>query len=190
MKIEHLQMFIVLGAVCLFSAVSLSVMYNFTKTPIYENQQKELQNAILKVLPKVKSYKEIKKTETITIYKGEDKNKNTIGYALVGEGNGFQGKIKLIVGLDKNLKSFLGMEVLESSETPGLGTRVGEEPFKEQVKNLKLGGDIPIGIVKDEKSKKETDVQAITGATISSTAVVSILNNIVEEITMDINRNK
>ncbi len=176
-------MFIVLGTVCLFSAVALSVMYNFTKTPIYENQQKELKDAISKVLPGVKSYKEMKKTETMTIYEGTGENDKIIGYAIVGEGNGFQGKIKLIVGIDPSLQSFLGMEVLESSETPGLGTKVADESFKTQVKSLKLNRDVSIGCVRDEKSKKETDIQAITGATISSEAVVSVLNEVFKEIT-------
>jgi len=183
MKNVHLQMFIVLGAVCLFSGGALSVMYNFTKTPIYENQQKELQNAIFKVLPEVRSYKEIKKTETITIYEGIDEDEKIVGYAIVGEGNGFQDKIKLIVGIDTSLQSFLGMEVLESSETPGLGAKVAEEPFKIQVKSLKLKRNVPIGYVKDEKNKKETDIQAITGATVSSEAVVEILNEVFKEIT-------
>lgn len=182
MKKAHLQMFIVLGAVCLFSAISLSVMYNFTKTPIYENQQKELQNAILKVLPKVKSYKGIKKTEELTIYEGVGESERVIGYAIVAEADGFQGKIKLILGIDADLKSFLGMEVLESSETPGLGTRIADEPFVQQIKSLKLQQGISIGLVKDEKNKKETDIQAITGATISSEAVVSVLNEIYKEI--------
>ena len=176
-------MFIVIGAVCLFSGGALSIMYNFTKTQIYENQQKELKDAISKVLPEVKSYKEIKKTETLTIYEGTGENEKIIGYAIVGEGNGFQGKIKLIIGIDADLKSFLGMEVLESSETPGLGTKVSDEPFKTQVKSLKLKRDVSIGCVRDEKSKKETDIQAITGATISSEAVVSVLNEVFKEIT-------
>jgi electron transport complex protein RnfG len=182
MKNKSLQIFIALGAVCLFSGISLSVMSRLTKTAIYENQQSELNQAILKVLPSVKNCKEIKRTGTITVYKGEDEKQNIVGYAVVGEGNGFQGKIKLIVGMDKDLKSFFGMEILESSETPGLGTRVGEEPFKKQVKNLKLEAGVSIGIVKDEKSKKATDVQAITGATISSAAVVTILNEIIKEM--------
>ncbi len=183
MKNKSLQIFVVLGAVCLFSAGALSIMYNFTKTPISKNQQKELQSAISKVLPEVKSYKELKKTEELTIYEGRGKNDKIIGYAVVGEGNGFQGKIKLIVGIDADLKSFSGMEVLESSETPGLGTKVADEPFIQQVKSLKLQQGVPIGIVRDEKNKKETDIQAITGATISSEAVVSVLNEVYKEIT-------
>ena len=182
MKNKSLQIFIALMSVCLFSALALAIMYNFTKTPILENEKNELESAVFNVLPGIKTYKEIKKTETITIYEGIGEGNKTVGYAVVGEGNGFQGKIKLIVGMDKDLKTFLGMEVLESSETPGLGTKVAEEPFKEQVKNLKLKQDVLIGIVKDEKNKKETDIQAVTGATISSTAVISILNEILEEM--------
>ena len=182
MKNTSFKIFVVLAGVCLFSGLALAIMYNFTETAISENQQKELNDAVFNVLPAVATYKEIKKTETITIYEGAGRENEIIGYAVVGEGNGFQGKIKLIVGIDKDLKSFLGMEILQSSETPGLGTKVGEESFKEQVKNLKLKQGIPIGIVKNEKNKKETDIQAVTGATISSTAVVSILNEILEEM--------
>ena len=52
------------------------------------------------------------------------------------EGNGFQGKVRLIVGVNKVVDKLVGLKVLEQVETPGLGTKVTEAPFTDQFKNL------------------------------------------------------
>ena len=68
---------------------------------------------------------------------------------------------------------------MESTETPGLGARINEGWFKLQFKDLDISHNI-----KYSKTEPTGDdqIQAITGATVSSRSVVAIVNRRVEEI--------
>ena len=89
-------------------------------------------------------------------------------------GNGFQGKIKLMIGLTEDLNKTTSIEVLEQSETPGLGTKILEPPYKDQYNGLVTTPAIKL--VKGVEPSNPYEVQSITGATISSRAVVTIVN--------------
>ena len=91
------------------------------------------------------------------------------------EGNGFQGKIRIIVGVNKNINNLLGLEVLEQLETPGLGAKVAETPFTKQFKNILLTPEVVA--VKGITPSNPNEIEAITGATISSKAIVRIIND-------------
>ena len=188
MKNLRLRMFITLISVGIFSGGALGTMYRFTKGPIEKNQKKELRQAIFRVLPQAENYTELAQLDDAIIYKGIDKQGSLIGYALAGRGKGFQGEIKLMIGVGKDLQKLTGLEVLESSETPGLGAMIAEEPFKSQFQRLKLIPGVNIGYVKNRKPEKETDIQAITGATISSKAVVDMVNDLVEKLREALNQ--
>ncbi len=110
-----------------------------------------------------------------TIYGGYDEEQNFVGYAIPGEGPGFQDTIKLLYGYLPDSKKVVGMEVLESRETPGLGDKI----YKDLV-FVGAFADLPIEpiieVVKKGRKVSDNQVDAITGATISSRAVVSIIN--------------
>ncbi|HIE43938.1 MAG TPA: RnfABCDGE type electron transport complex subunit G [Candidatus Omnitrophica bacterium] len=182
MKNIHLQMFITLILVGIFSGGALAVMYRFTKEPIERNRERELKDAIFKVLPETENYKELFKVGSTTIYEGYTDKGESAGYAVVGEGSGFQGNISLIIGMDEDLKFLTGIEILESLETPGLGAKIADEPFKSQFKGLEVPRDVKIRCIRDIRDRKKTDIQAITGATISSEAVVRIVNELVKKV--------
>ena len=74
----------------------------------------------------------------------------------------------------------MGLEVLEQVETPGLGTKVTEEPFTSQFVNLNVNPEITW--VKGIKPQNPNEIQAITGATISSKAIVRIINEGVKKL--------
>jgi electron transport complex protein RnfG len=78
-----------------------------------------------------------------------------------------------MVGVGPDLQEVKGIQILESSETPGLGGKIRGESFKNQFRDLSAVGEI--GLVKSAEPDKG-EVQAITGATISSKAVVNIIN--------------
>ena len=183
-------MFIVLIVVGIFSGGSLAVMYKFTQAPIQDTQQKELREAVFKVIPDAKDYKEIKAIDSTIIYKVMGQDGETAGYAVAGEGGRFQGNIKLMIGLDEKMESITGIEILESMETPGLGERIKDESFRSQFLGMKIPAGTAIECVKNEKNKKGTDIQAITGATISSEAVVKIVNGLITEARESISKLK
>ncbi len=79
-----------------------------------------------------------------------------------------------MVGLAKDMNKITSLEILEQSETPGLGSKVADASYKDQYNNLVT---VPtITWVKGVKPSKPNEIQAITGATISSKSVVGIVN--------------
>lgn len=172
------RMMIVLSCVGLISGLVLSLVFNYAQPLIQENKERALKQAIFSIFPRGQEYvvETIKEKE---IYKALDSSGNLLGYAFTAQGSGYQGKIKLMVGMDPNLKTIDGIVVLESQETPGLGGKIKEAKFKTQFKGLKT---LPkIKLVKN-KPPGPGQVQAITGATISSQSVVDILNEEIARI--------
>lgn len=152
---------------------SLSLVNNWAAPKIAVNQKAETERAIFLVHPEGKKYEPVQ-SKDFEAYKVFDEQNNFFGYSLVYSGNGFQGKIKLMIGLSPALDKISSIEVLEQSETPGLGTKILEAPYKEQYNGLT---PVPvIKLVKGVEPSNPNEVQSITGATISSRAVVTIVN--------------
>ena len=120
-----------------------------------------------------KMTKKIQKTKD-DFFKVTGAENKVAGYAFIAEGNGYQGIIKLIIGVDPKFTEIKGMEVLESQETPGLGAEIAGSKFRKQFENLPITQKIEY--VKNQKPTKPNQIEAITGATISSRTVVNILN--------------
>ncbi|MCX7908784.1 MAG: FMN-binding protein [Ignavibacteria bacterium] len=169
-----IQMIVVLTVIAVISGIALSEIASWANPKIAINRAKETEKAIFRVQPKAKSYKQIKNID-FELYQVFDQNNNPIGYAFPYEGNGFQGKIRLIVGLNDSLNVISRVEILEQVETPGLGTKITEEPFLKQFENLVTFPQIEW--IKGSKPTKSNQIQTITAATISSKSVVEILNN-------------
>lgn len=169
-----IQMLITLTVIGVISGGLLSQISEWAEPKIAEHRKEETAKAIYLVQPSAKSYEVVTKVD-FEVYKVFDENKNSIGFALPYEGNGFQGKVRLMVGLNNELDEVIGLQVLEQLETPGLGTKITEEPFLKQFLNLST---LPqVNWVKGAPPTKPNEIQTITGATISSKAVVAILND-------------
>jgi electron transport complex protein RnfG len=96
-----------------------------------------------------------------------------LGYAIPGEGAGFQDTIRLLYGFDPARRRIVGMRVLESRETPGLGDKIYKDPaFVGEFADLAV--EPAVEAVKGRGTAAH-QVDAITGATISSKAVVRIV---------------
>jgi electron transport complex protein RnfG len=173
-----LNMIAVLTVIGLVSGGVLAYVYQLTLPKIEQNRIKETDAAIYKVLPETKVYDKAEKGD-LTYYKCFDDRERIIGTAILCKGNGYQGEIKIMVGVNADFSRFTGMVVLEQVETPGLGARIVEAKFQEQFKNL--AAKPPIEYVKGVEPTKPNEIQAITGATISSAAVVNIINKTVEQ---------
>lgn len=171
-------MILVLAIIGLISAGALVGVYNYASPLIEKNKAKELEESIFKVLPEAVKYNTIKKGGVV-LYEGIDKSGKVTGYAFKAKGYGYQGEIEIIAAVDAGLKELKGMEVLESSETPGLGAKITEEPFKKQFRRLSV---LPEIIFTKGGVSKSNEIQAITGATISTKAVVEILNEEIARI--------
>ena len=168
----------VLTLVCLICALLLSVVYSLSNKKIEINKERRVEEALTTVAPQAARIEEIT-IEEETIYKLFDQGESLIGYGFLASGQGYQGKIKMLVVSDKSLKYLEGIEVVESLETPGLGAKIQEDLFKSQFKNLNIASDLTC--LRDEP-EKNGQIKAITGATVSSRAVVNILNSRIKEI--------
>lgn len=80
-------------------------------------------------------------------------------------GNGLWGEIRGFLAVNDELTDVVGVEFLSHSETPGLGGRIDEVPFKEQFRGISLENENPFQVI-----------DTIAGATSTSNAVIQILN--------------
>lgn len=171
---------VIIGAV---SGAILAAFYYVADPMIKANQEKELKEAIFVVLPEAKDYKVITKTidkVDITIYEGIDAAGAPVGIAFKANGGGFQGNVGVMVGLNLDYLHLKGIKILDQVETPGLGNRISEPAFEGQFKGVDIMPKIEY--IKNRKPEKPNQIQSITGATISSKAVVVNINNAVAKV--------
>ncbi|MFC1576642.1 FMN-binding protein [Candidatus Omnitrophota bacterium] len=174
-----LKMIIVLTAVGLISGATLVFTYKYASPLIKNNKRKEIESAIFSIYPSAKNYDK-KTVHEKMIFEVKDGSGKLLGYAFLAKGNGYQGTIKLMAGISTDFKTVKGIEILESQETPGLGQEIASDKFRSQFKGLKTEPEITY--IKNKKPEKRNEIQAVTGATISSRAVVSILNETIDKL--------
>jgi electron transport complex protein RnfG len=114
------------------------------------------------------------------IYKALDSRGDTAGFAFIAVGAGFADKIKLVVAVDSNCEKLLGYKVLASNETPGFGDKIKEEFLSAQFIGAPVGR---LELVKSGNAKSiDSEIIAISGATVSSEAVVKTFNMYIEVV--------
>lgn len=100
-------------------------------------------------------------------------------YAIEFVGNGLWGRIKGVLAVDENLQHTVGIEIISHNETPGLGGRIDEPWFKQQLKGERiLNGSITVAAAgPGDTNHDDGQIDAITGASRTSSAIQSILDN-------------
>ncbi|MFW6139093.1 MAG: RnfABCDGE type electron transport complex subunit G [Spirochaetota bacterium] len=176
---HRIKMLLVLTFFACVSGLVLSGIYMFAHPLIQQNLQQELRRSIFQVVPGVEDYQK-KQEGGVTYYVCRDASGTTVGYAVPAEGNGYQGKIRVMIGLSPDLEKITGMRVLEQKETPGLGGRISEKSFQKQFEGM--AAQPRVGYVKNKRPEKPNNIQAITGATISSRSVVAVVNKGVKNV--------
>ncbi|MEN8131719.1 MAG: FMN-binding protein [Pseudomonadota bacterium] len=187
-----LRLVLTLTIAGLISGLAIVSIFEVTLPTITANKARELREAVFKVLPGVSNMQKLvfKKdalqpsTEKIDdapfVYGGYDDEGKFIGYALPGQAPGFADTIKILYGYRPAQGIIVGMEVLESRETPGLGDKIYKDA--DFVANFtELAVQPKIVTVKKGAKSAPNEVEAITGATISSKVIVKIMNNTHQE---------
>jgi len=117
---------------------------------------------------------------TSSIYAAVSETNAPTGWVFTCEGSGFQDKIELVVAVDEGFREFAGYAVLSSNETPGFGDKIKQLYFRSQFKGAPVD---MLELVKTGDDKMiDGKIVAITGATVSSQAVVDIINNVAGQI--------
>lgn len=125
------------------------------------------------------SFREVKKG-TRTYYLSTSTDKNSIVY--ITEGPGLWSIIKLLIRVDSDRNYIRDVTVLEQAETPGLGGRITEDEFLDQFHGVLVRPELLV--VKRAVNKNEVD--AISGATMTSRAVEDIINGSIMEMDRDL----
>lgn len=155
-------------AVIVTISVTLLVAVNSLTSPVLETRKvEEIKGILENIFPEMTGY-EIE-DEIYVIYQDGEK----AGYGFTTRGSGYGGYIDILVGLDNSFE-IKGISILSQTETPGLGSKITESSFTGQFKGLSIT-DIAL---KPEGGK----IDAITGATISSRAVVNAVKEKMTEI--------
>lgn len=111
--------------------------------------------------------------KSVAAYKQVDDAGKLQGYAFTFKGPALWGTIAGYLAVSADLTTIKGLTFTEQNETPGLGGRIDEPPFKEQFRNLPL----PAGTIGYTEG-----LDAISGATLSSNAVLQALNNLKQDV--------
>jgi len=174
---DILRLMVVLTSLCIISALALAKIYDLTKGPIAHQKRLEVLRAIKMVLPpydnepdrdmaKLSMGIDKRGEETQRVFYRGRKDGRLIGVAFkVASPEGYGGDIEVMVGLLPN-GMINGVEILSHLETPGLGAKIRETKFKDRFKNRNLP-NTAWAVKKDGG-----DIDGITGATISSRAVI------------------
>ncbi len=164
----------VLGVICLTATLVLAVTYEVTKPKIDAQIKAEEDAALKEVMPGADSF-EAKTIEGIEYFEAL-KAGTLSGYCIKASGPGYGGPVRIMVGMDKN-GVIRGVSVLEQQETPGLGSKIKEiKPGEKEPYFLKqFQGKDARGVA------VRRNIDAITGATISSKAVTDAINKTANE---------
>lgn len=166
---EMIRFGLTLAIICVLAAGLLATANKLTGPKILAAAQAEERAALKEVMPLAGKFIPVKsQADNIALYyKAFDNQDKLIGFVFKASGKGYSSVIETLAGvfLDDKISA---IKVISLNETPGLGMRVTESKFTDQFKQ--------------QNSLDVSGVQAITGATISSRAVIDSVIRKAQEI--------
>jgi Na+-translocating ferredoxin:NAD+ oxidoreductase subunit G len=192
-----------LMGIAMLSGFLVVLTYQLTKPLIEENQRKAIEAAVFQVIPGAVSRRDFVINEQglvavtpehpaqgIPLYAGYDSQGHLLGVAAKAAAQGYADMIHMLYGYDPNCQCIRGIKVLKLAETPGLGDRILSDAgflanFKQLDAQLSADGqDLANDIVTVKHGSKQHawQIDAISGATISSKAVGKALNQSAKQL--------
>lgn len=201
------KMILVMGGVGLIASVLLVGTFRVTSPYIEENRRIFLENAIYDVVPGAASMipltvdGDVVETavdiKSASLFAGFDETGRLAGLAIEASGQGYQDVVSILFGYAPDCRCVVGMRVLDSKETPGLGDKIEKDPaFLENFEALdvtlsadrmRLANEIEM--VKPGSKTERWQIEAITGATVSSRAVTRMIARQAAEMIPVVERN-
>ena len=175
--------------ITLVSGALLGLVYAVTKEPIAEQNEKKQQEAYKSVFAAAESFEELegfdseeagkvldeggfKGSDISNVVVALDSNKEALGYVVtVVAHEGYGGDIEFSVGISKD-GTVNGIEFLSIEETAGLGMNATKDEFKSQF----TGKQVDAFVITKSGAKAENEIDALTGATITTNAVTGSVN--------------
>ena len=168
----------VLLAICIIIPLALSLTNRITKDKIAELDEKNSSETMASLIKADKfTEEEFKDGENEFTYNLALKDGEIVGYIFKTAEKGYGGDVSVMTAVngDGTVKSVAVLDV--SNETPGLGQNAAKESFYSQYEGKKSG----ISLHKNGADSAKNEVNAVTGATITSTAVNKAVNQALEQ---------
>lgn len=184
-----------LGLVAAISGFLVVLAYRVTLPMIETNKRLAIERALYQVVPGAESRRDFilrdkgimpleDGLEGTPLYAGYDAEGQLKGIALEAAAAGYQDVIRLLYGYDPYCQCIRGIKVLKMAETPGIGDKIAkDETFQKNFTALEAkvdttgaGLEHAIVMVKPGRKTQAWEIDAISGATISSRAVTKMLN--------------
>lgn len=176
-----------LAIITIIAGIALGGVYTITKEPIAKQNEKTKLAAYNSVFKELDNYEVVEEIQSLRntikdsgynavelneVVKAFDKDNMLLGYIItVTDKEGYGGNIKMTVGIDSN-GTITGLELLEISETAGLGMKAADKSFREQYIGIKSD---KVEYVKGNASA-DNEIDAISSATITTKAVTDGVN--------------
>ena len=166
------------------AALLLALTNSVTASTIAQRNEQANAEARKLVLESAQDFEEVKDVKTDNskgvkvseIYEAKEASGNTVGYTLKVLPSGYGGTIELMVGIDSAKGQVSGINVVSNSETAGLGAKATNPEFSDQYKGKPLE---ELSVLKNG-TPGDTEIKAISGATITSTAVTNGVDAAIE----------
>jgi electron transport complex protein RnfG len=209
-EVPSWRLILTLALVGAIAALCLAFVYEATRPAILANKARVVREAIREVLRDPARVVSLLVTETglepeeevkyvvdarrlDRVFLGFDEKGKPLGFALVGAAYGYgSDPIRIMFGYDAKTGEVIGLKVLEHKETPGIGTKIETEAtFTTQFWEPEEAkpGDPPLrapplkGVRSDQLDVSDPkQVDMISGATISSRAVIAVINDVVGQV--------
>ena len=156
-----------LMVICAAAAGLLAGVNALTQEKILAQAQGQEDVSLKEVMPQGQTFEPVKPGNQILYYKAFNAENKLVGAVFKAQGKGYAGVIETMVGILPD-GTITAIKVISQNETPGLGAGVTESSFTDRFKNRNAQG--------------LAGVEAITGATISSSAVISSVKEKAKEI--------
>ena len=187
-----------LGLVAALSGFLVVLAHQLSLPLIEENKRIAIERALFKVIPGAVTRRDFMLTatgmepraETVPdqgthLYAGYDTKGRLAGVALEAAAQGYQDVIRILYSFDPACECIRGIQVLKMAETPGIGDKIAKDPvflqnFAALDARLDATGNGLAHAIVSVKSGSKTEpwqIDAISGATISSKAVARMLND-------------
>ena len=175
---ENIRLGLILLLITGVAAFLLGGAYEITKAPIAASIEADKQAAMKAILPTADKFEkaDAKISDKVLEINSGMKGTEIAGYAIKVAPKGYAGPVEIMVGLSTDGK-VTGIKILSHSETPGLGANAPQPKFSDQFKNKPTKDKLEV--VKTVPAK-DNQIQAITGATITSKAVTLGVNDAID----------
>jgi electron transport complex protein RnfG len=175
----------ILTLICTICTVILAAVNAVTQGPIALAKEKNILEAAKKVLPpgaepiqvEALTALENQAVRTNVVFVAKDAAGTVQAVAVRGMSkNGYGGPVMLMVGIAAD-GTLINFEVIEQTETPGLGTKITEEPFRKRLIRRPDGTPRPIAGTQWKVTRDGGEIDAVTAATISSRAALEAVRD-------------